>query len=588
MVVELPVSRRPTSGPAPCDDESPLLPSHTVELSRELPEHTASVDYEMSAAEDPPRGRWASAKFTRRLQWGAESSAVSVGGGIARWGRRKALSPLLEMRGITKRFPGVTALDGVDFELEKGEVHVILGENGAGKSTLIKMLSGAYHPDEGEILLDGQKVDISSAAVAQALGISTIYQEFNLVPRLTVAENIFLGRQPRRFGLVDHQKMRNEAQRTLERIQVRVDPGALVSDLGVAQRQMVEIAKALSLEARLLIMDEPTAALSGQEVARLFEIVRGLKEEEVGVIFISHHLEEVTKVGDRVTVLRDGKFVDRVPATTDHSELVRMMVGRSIEEQFPRRRPEIGEVLLDVKNLSRAGVLEDISFQVRAGEVVGIAGIVGAGRTELARAIFGVDPLDAGEVWVEGRRMERSDPREAKHRGIGFVTEDRQGQGIVQPLSVAENLALASLGRDTTAGLVNRREQRGRAEKMIEELNIRTPGPEQEVRYLSGGNQQKVVIGKWLLADSKVLIMDEPTRGIDVGAKVEIYELMNELTRWGAAILMISSDLPEVLGMSDRILVMSGGSIAGELPVEEATQERVMALATQGSEAAVG
>ncbi len=498
------------------------------------------------------------------------------------------MSPLLEMRGITKRFPGVTALDGVDFELEKGEVHVILGENGAGKSTLIKMLSGAYHPDEGEILLDGQRVDISSAAVAQALGISTIYQEFNLVPQLTVAENIFLGRQPRRFGLVDHQKMRNEAQKTLERIQVRVDPGALVSDLGVAQRQMVEIAKALSLEARLLIMDEPTAALSGQEVARLFEIVRGLKEEEVGVIFISHHLEEVTEVGDRVTVLRDGKFVDRVPATTDHSELVRMMVGRSIEEQFPRRRPEIGEVLLDVKNLSRAGVLEDISFQVRAGEVVGIAGIVGAGRTELARAIFGVDPLDAGEVWVEGRRMERSDPREAKHRGIGFVTEDRQGQGIVQPLSVAENLALASLGRDTTRGLVNRREQLGRAEKMIEELNIRTPGPEQEVRYLSGGNQQKVVIGKWLLADSKVLIMDEPTRGIDVGAKVEIYELMNELTRWGAAILMISSDLPEVLGMSDRILVMGGGSIMGELPVEKATQERVMALATQGSEAAVG
>jgi ribose transport system ATP-binding protein len=498
------------------------------------------------------------------------------------------LSPLLEMRGITKRFPGVTALDGVDFELEKGEVHVILGENGAGKSTLIKMLSGAYHPDEGEILLDGQKVNISSATVAQALGISTIYQEFNLVPQLTVAENIFLGRQPRRFGLVDHQKMRSKARKLLERIKVRVAPDALVSTLGVAQRQMVEIAKALSLEARILIMDEPTASLSGQEVERLFEIVRGLKEEEVGVIFISHHLEEVTEVGDRVTVLRDGKLVDRVPATTDHSEFVRMMVGRSIEDQFPRRRPETGEVLLDVRNLFREGVLEDISFQVRAGEVVGIAGIVGAGRTELARVIFGVDPLNSGEVWVEGRRMERSDPREAKHQGIGFVTEDRQGQGIVQPLSVAENLALASLGRNTTAGLVNRREQRGRAEKMIKELNIKTPGPEQEVRYLSGGNQQKVVIGKWLLADSKVLIMDEPTRGIDVGAKVEIYELMNELTQRGAAILMISSDLPEVLGMSDRILVMGGGRITGELPVEEATQERVMALATQAGEAAVG
>jgi ribose transport system ATP-binding protein len=498
------------------------------------------------------------------------------------------VSPLLEMRGITKRFPGVTALDRVDFELEKGEVHVILGENGAGKSTLIKMLSGAYHPDEGEILLDGQRVEISSAAFAQSKGISTIYQEFNLVPQLTVAENIFLGRQPRRFGIIDRSQMRDEAQELLERIKVRVDPDAPVSTLGVAQRQMVEITKALSLDARILIMDEPTASLSGQEVERLFEIVRGLKEEEVGVIFISHHLEEVTEIGDRVTVLRDGKMVGQVPATTDHQELVRMMVGRSIEDQFPRRQPVVGEVLLDVKELSREGVLHDISFQVRAGEVVGIAGIVGAGRTELARAIFGADPLDSGEVWVEGRRIERFDPREAKHSGIGFITEDRQGQGIVPPLSVAENLALASLGRYTTAGLVNRKEQRSLAQKMTEELNIRTPSLEQEIRYLSGGNQQKVVIGKWLLADSKVLIMDEPTRGIDVGAKVEIYELMNELTEEGAGILMISSDLPEVLGMSDRILVMAGGRITGELSREEASQERVMTLATQGSEAAVG
>jgi len=286
--------------------------------------------------------------------------------------------------------------------------------------------------------------------------------------------------------------------------------------------------------------------------------------------------------------LRDGKVVDRVPANTDRSEFVRMMVGRPVEDQFPRQQPETGEVLLEVKNLSQEGILEDASFQVRAGEVVGMAGIVGAGRTELARAIFGVDPVDSGEVWVEGRRIERSDPREAKHRGIGFITEDRQGQGIVPPLSVAENLSLASLGKNTSLGLVNRREQRSRAQKMIEELNIRTPGPEQEVRYLSGGNQQKVVIGKWLLANSKVLIMDEPTRGIDVGARVEIYELMNELTQEGAGILMISSDLPEVLGMSDRILVMRGGRITGELSTEEATQERIMALATQGSEAAVG
>ena len=502
---------------------------------------------------------------------------------------RNAVSPMLEMRGITKRFPGVTALDRVDFELERGEVHVILGENGAGKSTLIKMLSGAYQPDEGEILLDGQRVDVSSATVAQSVGISTIYQEFNLVPQLTVAENIFLGRQPRRLGLVvDRRRMNSDARKLLERIEVRVDPDVMVSALGVAQRQMIEIAKALSLDARILIMDEPTASLSGQEVERLFEIVRGLKEDGAGIIYISHHLEEVAEIGDRVTVLRDGKFVDRVPAGTDPSELVRMMVGRSIEEQFPRRKPEVGDVLLEVKNLSGEGVLYDISFQVRAGEVVGIAGIVGAGRTELARAIFGADPVDSGEVWVRGQRIEHMGPREAKRQGIGFITEDRQRQGIVPPLSVAENLNLASLGKSTSAGLVDRGRQRRQAEKMIEDLGIRTPGPEQEVRYLSGGNQQKVVIGKWLLADSKVLIMDEPTRGIDVGARVEIYELMNELTQEGAGILMISSDLPEVLGMSDRILVMRGGRITGELSTEEATQERIMALATQGSEAAVG
>ncbi len=497
------------------------------------------------------------------------------------------MSTLLEMRGITKRFPGVTALDHVDFELEKGEVHVLLGENGAGKSTLIKMLSGAYQPDEGEILVDGEKVEISSAMDAQALGISTIYQEFNLVPQLTVAENILLGRQPRRFGVVNRSKMRKDARELLERIKVRVNADARVEDLGVAQRQMVEIAKALSLDARILIMDEPTASLSGQEVGRLFEIIHGLQEDEVGVIFISHHLEEVTEIGDRVTVLRDGEYVDRVPASTDHSDFVRLMVGRDIEDQFPRRKPEIGDVLLEVKNLSQEGVLEDISFELRAGEVVGIAGIVGAGRTELAEAIFGSEPADSGEVWVRGETLRPGHPREAKDRGIGFITEDRQGEGIVQPLSVSENLGLAALGDNSSLGLVNRRKQRQQAEKMIEDLNIRTPGPEQEIRYLSGGNQQKVVIGKWLLNNSKILIMDEPTRGIDVGAKVEIYELINDLTENGAGILMISSELPEVLGMSDRVLVMSQGHITGELLAEEATQENVMELATQQKEDAV-
>ncbi|HEX2728526.1 MAG TPA: sugar ABC transporter ATP-binding protein, partial [Rubrobacteraceae bacterium] len=354
------------------------------------------------------------------------------------------MSLLLEMRGITKQFPGVTALDGVDFELEPGEVHVILGENGAGKSTLIKMLAGAHQPDDGRILVNGEEVRITSATVAQELGISTIYQEFNLVPQLSVAENVYLGRQPRRFGLVNRREMRQETQKILDRIGLRIPPGASVSELGVAQRQMVEIAKALSLDARVLIMDEPTASLSGQEVERLFEIIRDLKAHGVGIIFISHHLEEVTEIGDRVTVLRDGQFVDRIPASTDRSEFVRLMVGRSIEDQFPRRRSEVGEVLLEVANLSREGVLDDISFQLRAGEVVGIAGIVGAGRTELARAIFGADRADSGEISVEGRKMSPGHLGEAQRRGVGFITEDRQGQGLVPPLSVSENLGLAS------------------------------------------------------------------------------------------------------------------------------------------------
>lgn len=497
------------------------------------------------------------------------------------------MSTLLEMKGITKRFPGVTALDQVDFELERGEVHVLLGENGAGKSTLIKMLSGAHQPDEGEILVDGEKVEIKSAMDAQDLGISTIYQEFNLVPQLSVAENVFLGRQPRSFGFVNRSKMRKDTQELLERTKIRVDADVPVQSLGVAQRQMVEITKSLSLDARILIMDEPTASLSGQEVDRLFEIIRGLQEDDVGVVFISHHLEEVTEIGDRVTVLRDGEYVDRVPASTEHSEFVRLMVGRDIEDQFPRRKPEVGDVLLEVKNLSKEGVLEDISFELRGGEVVGLAGIVGAGRTELAEAIFGAEPADSGEINIGGEALRPGDPGEAKRQGIGFITEDRQGEGIIPPLSVTENLGLAALGQNTSAGFVNRRKQRQQAEGMIEDLNIRTPSPNQEIRYLSGGNQQKVVIGKWLLNESKVLIMDEPTRGIDVGAKVEIYELMNELTENGAGILMISSELPEVLGMSDRILVMSQGRLTGELSGEEATQEEVMELATAQEEAAV-
>ena len=484
------------------------------------------------------------------------------------------MSSLLEMRGITKRFPGVVALDGVDFDLKASEVHVLLGENGAGKSTLIKILSGAYQPDEGEIYLDGRRVTLSSA-VAERLGISTIYQEFNLVPQLTVAENIFLGRQPRRFGLVDRRRMLADAHALLER-------------LGVAQQQMVEIAKALSLDTRILIMDEPTSALSGEEITRLFETIRSLRQEGVGIIFISHRLEEVAEIGDRVTVLRDGKKIGECGALTDPSRLVRMMVGRSIENQFPRRRSRVGDTLLEVKGLSREGIFRDISFQVRAGEVVGLAGIVGAGRTELVRSVFGADPFDSGEVLVGGRRLRSGEVEEAGKAGLGFVPENRRDQGIVPPLSVADNLGLATLKRYRRLGLIDRGQMQRQAWRMIEELNIRPPKPDQEIRYLSGGNQQKVIIGKWLLAHPKVLILDEPTRGIDVGAKVEIYELINSLTEDGAGVLMVSSELPEVLGMSDRILVMSDGTIAGELSAEEATQEKVMQLATRSRRTAVG
>ncbi|QES44454.1 sugar ABC transporter ATP-binding protein [Streptomyces venezuelae] len=489
---------------------------------------------------------------------------------------------LLRIESMRKTFPGVVALDSVDFDLRRGEVHVLLGENGAGKSTLIKMLSGAYRPDSGRIFAEGREVRINGAQDAERLGIATIYQEFNLVPDLTVAENIFLGRQPRRFGLVDRKKMEADADELLQRVGVDVSPRATVRELGIARLQMVEIAKALSLDARVLIMDEPTAVLTSEEVDKLFAIVRTLRADGVGIVFITHHLEEIAALGDRVTVLRDGRSVDQVPASTDEDELVRLMVGRSIEQQYPRERPDAdttGPPLLRVEGLTRDGVFHDVSFEVRAGEVVGLAGLVGAGRTEVARAVFGADPYDGGSVDVDGERLPRHDVNAAMGAGIGLVPEDRKGQGLVLDASVRENLGLVTLRSATRAGLVDLKGQERAAARIAEQLGVRMAGLGQHVRTLSGGNQQKVVIGKWLLADIRVLILDEPTRGIDVGAKVEIYQLINELTASGHAVLMISSDLPEVLGMSDRVLVMAQGRIAGELTAEEATQDAVMALA---------
>ncbi|MHB9856885.1 sugar ABC transporter ATP-binding protein [Streptomyces sp. YIM S03343] len=490
---------------------------------------------------------------------------------------------LLRIEGLGKTFPGVVALDGVDFDLRRGEVHVLLGENGAGKSTLIKMLSGAYRPDSGRIFAGRQEVRIHGARDAERLGIATIYQEFNLVPDLTVAENIFLGRQPRRFGMIDRKRMEADASRLLDRVGVRVSPRAKVRELGIARLQMVEIAKALNLDARVLIMDEPTAVLTSEEVEKLFQIVRRLREDGVGIIFITHHLEEIAALGDRVTVLRDGRSVGQVPASTPQDELVRLMVGRSIEQQYPREAADPGAPLLSVSGLTRDGVFHDVGFDVRAGEVVGVAGLVGAGRTEVARAIFGADPYNSGTVEVAGRRLPRHDVGAAMAAGVGLVPEDRKGQGLVLDASVQENLGLVTLRAASRVGWVDRRAQRTAAARIAEQLGVRMAGLGQHVRTLSGGNQQKVVIGKWLLADTKVLILDEPTRGIDVGAKVEIYQLINELTAAGHAVLMISSDLPEVLGMSDRVLVMNQGRIAGELPAHEATQDTVMALAVAAS-----
>ncbi|MBD0740933.1 sugar ABC transporter ATP-binding protein [Streptomyces sp. CBMA152] len=486
---------------------------------------------------------------------------------------------LLRIEGIRKAFPGVVALDGVDFDLRRGEVHVLLGENGAGKSTLIKTLSGAHRPDSGRILADGREVRIHSAQDAERLGIATIYQEFTLVPDLTVAENIFLGRQPRRFAMIDRKRMEADAAVLLERVGVDVAPHARVRELGIARLQMVEIAKALSLDARVLIMDEPTAVLTSEEVDKLFALVRGLRADGVGIVFITHHLDEIAALGDRVTVLRDGRSVGQVPASTPEDELVRMMVGRDIDQQYPRERPDVGAPLLSVRSLTRKGAFHDVSFEVRAGEVVGLAGLVGAGRTEVARAVFGADRYDSGTVDVRGEPLPRHDVNAAMGAGIGLVPEDRKGQGLVLDASVEENLGLVTLRSATRAGLVDRKGQRAAAARIAERLGVRMAGLGQPVRTLSGGNQQKVVIGKWLLADTRVLILDEPTRGIDVGAKVEIYQLVNELTAAGHAVVMISSDLPEVLGMSDRVLVMAQGRIAGELPAGETTQEAVMELA---------
>jgi len=491
------------------------------------------------------------------------------------------------MEGISKAFPGVQALDGVDFELAAGEVVALIGENGAGKSTIMKILCGAYHKDAGRIILHGQETAIENPHHAQEQGIAIIYQEFNLTPNQSAAANIFIAREPRQGGLgrvfnfVDRRAMEREAQKHLDRVGARVPATTLIRDLSVAEQQMVEVAKALAVEARIIVMDEPTSALGEDEVETLFEIIATLKKQGIAIVFISHRLEEIFRIADRVIVLRDGRRVGSMPiqeATPE--EIINLMVGRELTEMFHKEEVEIGEPLMEVRGLTRRGAVEDVSFTLRRGEILGFAGLVGAGRTETARLLFGADHRDAGEIWIDGTQVQISSPVDALEAGLGLVPEDRGLQGLVLKLPVLDNVVLPTLDEHAKAGWVDRRATRDTAQSYVDKLNIRTPHLRQKAMFLSGGNQQKVVLAKWLASQPKILIMDEPTRGIDVGAKAEVHALMSEMARAGIGIIMISSELPEILGMSDRILVMHEGRVAGILDRSEATQERIMAYAS--------
>ncbi len=488
---------------------------------------------------------------------------------------------LLAMHGIEKTFPGVRALKGVDLTLARGEVHAVVGENGAGKSTLIKILSGVHQPNGGTIALDGEAVHFATPLAAQEAGIAVIYQEFNLIPALTVRENILLGHEQTRAGFVDKAAERAKVQALLHRMKVFIPTEAVCSTLSVAQQQLVEIAKALSVGARILVMDEPTATLTTQEVEQLFAIIADLKAEGIGIIYISHRLEEVFALADRVTVLRDGAYIGtHATADVDREQLIEMMVGRSLENEFPKVAAELGPPRFEAEGLSRRGAVSDVSFAIRRGEVLGLTGLVGAGRTEVARLIFGADPLDAGTMRLDGQPLVVPSPRAAIQQGISLLTEDRKAQGLVLGLGARENYALPNLGRWSSLGFIQRRTERARFADFIDSLKIKVAYQDQPVQHLSGGNQQKVLLARWLEANAEVVIFDEPTRGIDVGAKYEIYLLINRLAAQGKAILMISSELPEVLGMSDRILVMHEGRIGGEITdVAGATQEDILALA---------
>ncbi len=495
-------------------------------------------------------------------------------------------APLLSLHGATKSFGAVNALSDGTIDILPGEIHALVGENGAGKSTLVKILAGVHQPDSGSFEVDGHAVSFRSPADSKATGISVIYQEPTLFPDLTVAENIFIGRQPRgRLGLIDRPQMRRQARELFATLGVPIDPDRIADGLSIADQQIIEIAKAISLDAKVLVMDEPTAALSGVEVERLFAVARSLKARGAGILFISHRFDEVFELCDRVTVMRDGAFIathDTKDITVDG--LVREMVGRDIATLFPKTDAPIGDVVLSVTDLSRAGVFSNISFDVHAGEIVGLAGLVGAGRTEVARAVFGIDEYDSGMVTMSGKKLHGHSPQAAINAGMGFVPEDRRKQGLVMDLSVARNATLTLRKQLARFGLIDSRRERRAAEEWTSRLQVKTGSQDLSVSTLSGGNQQKVVIAKWLATSPKLLIVDEPTRGIDVGTKSEVHRLISELAGQGIAVLMISSELPEVLGMADTVLVMHEGRISARFSRAEATAEKVLHAASTSAE----
>ncbi|MBA7656068.1 Ribose import ATP-binding protein RbsA [subsurface metagenome] len=489
--------------------------------------------------------------------------------------------PLLRLEAIDKSFPGVHALDHVDFDLYEGETHILLGENGAGKSTLVKILSGSLPKDSGRIILRGSEVEITSPYHARSLGMGMVYQELSLIPSLSVAENIFLGRLPRRrFFFVDWPEIYKKAQQILKKLNLNIDPTVLVRHLGLAEQQLLEIAKVLSSNEQILLLDEPTSALSEEERQRFFNLINELREGGISIIYISHRLSEVPLVGQRVTVLRDGKRIATLPVNeADEDTIIRMMVGRELKEQFPKEETSSGKPILKVQDLEVKGALHHVDFTLHEGEIVGIFGLLGAGCTTLVHALFGLQKTDSGKIYINGRRVTISSPEEAIGLGLGYLTRDRK-DGLIQPMSVVSNITLASLKRISQLGLVKHRKEQRVGEKYVNELRIHPPDLTRKLMYLSGGNQQKVAVSKWLCSGSKILIFDEPTRGIDVGTKAEIFQIFNQLTKEGVGILMISSELPEILAMADRIFAMRRGTFTAEYQRGETTQEKLLKSAS--------